>query len=206
MRAYLVWVLLGTLGTAGALAYGATVSDHGMGTMPMDAPAAAKPSIRTTMKKLHESPGGVPRGWKFTIPAGDPKTGREAFAKFECFKCHAVRGEQFPAAAKGADDVGPDMTGMGAHHPAEFLAQSVLDPNAVLLTDKGYTTPDGKSKMPDYTQSMTVRELIDLVAYLKSLKDGEHGHMSTGPGSSQSGAMKNMERKTEGHSMGSMGK
>jgi len=135
------------------------------------------------------SPGGVPPGWKFSIPEGDPQAGRAAFVKFECFKCHAVRGQQFPAAPKKDIDVGPELTGMGGgRHPPEYFAQSILDPNAVILDEPGYTGPDGKSRMPDYNDTMSVRELIDVVAYLGSLKSGEtpgapaHGQGSMPPG------------------------
>jgi uncharacterized protein involved in high-affinity Fe2+ transport len=125
------------------------------------------------MEELHRS-GGVPRGWKFTLPPGDPKTGRELFAKLECNKCHEVKPD-FPKAG-GAGDVGPELTGMGAHHPAEYFAQSIVDPNAVILAGPGFTGPDGRSIMPDYRDSLTFAELVDLVAYIKSLGGGEHDH------------------------------
>lgn len=41
------------------------------------------------------------------------------------------------------------------------------------MTGPGHTGPDGRSVMPDYRESLTVAELIDLVAYMQSLK-GEH--------------------------------
>ena len=59
---------------------------------------------------------------------------------------------------------------MGHHHPAGYLAESVLNPNAVIIEGRGYTAPDGSSIMPDYRGSLTVAELDDLVAYLKSLE------------------------------------
>jgi mono/diheme cytochrome c family protein len=123
--------------------------------------------------------------------------------KFECFKCHAVKGEEFPGVAKTATDVGPDLTGMGGHHLAEYFAESIMNPNAVILTDeKGYMGQDGKSVMPDYSQSMTVRELIDVVAYLKSLKEGDMDHMKMG-----SGPAKKAPTKMPGDSgHGAMGK
>lgn len=161
-------------------------------------------SIRTTLKQLHMSPSGVPKGWKFTVPPGDPKAGRAAFVKFECFKCHAVKGEEFPGVAKTAADVGPDLTEMGGRHPPEFFTQSIIDPNAVILTDKGYTGPDGKSIMPDYSQSMTVRELVDVVAYLKSLKEGGSGHMDMKMGSSSAKKAPMKMPGDSGH--GAMGK
>src|SRR4029079_5515129 len=50
------------------------------------APAAAKPPapIRTTMQALHAA-GGVPKGWKFLMPPGDPARGRDAFVALACF-------------------------------------------------------------------------------------------------------------------------
>jgi uncharacterized protein involved in high-affinity Fe2+ transport len=45
----------------------------------------------------------------------------------------------------------------------------------VILAGPGYTGPDGRSIMPDYRDSLTLGELVDLVAYIKSL-GGDHGH------------------------------
>jgi len=163
-----VWVAVALgLGAGLALAQRA-----GHGTTPASAPAA-KPPAPISMEELHRS-GGVPRGWKFTLPPGDPKTGRELFAKLECNKCHEVKPD-FPKTG-GAGDVGPELTGMGAHHPAEYFAQSIVDPNAVILAGPGFVGPDGRSIMPDYRDSLTFAELVDLVAYIKSLGGDEHDH------------------------------
>jgi hypothetical protein len=58
---------------------------------------------------------------------------------------------------------------MGANHPAEYFAESILNPNAVIVTGPGHTGTDGLSVMPDYRDTLTVAELIDLVAYLRAL-------------------------------------
>src|SRR5262249_34366437 len=87
-----------------------------------------------------------------------------------------IQGEQFPQTSHEPGKSGPDLTGMGAHHPAEYFAESILNPNAVIVTGPGYTDAQGLSIMPNYRESLTVAELIDLVAYLKSL-GGEHGRM-----------------------------
>jgi mono/diheme cytochrome c family protein len=138
--------------------------------------ATPPPPIRTTMKALHAQ-GGVPKGWKFLVPPGDPARGREAFVAMECYACHAVSGEDFPKTSKRAQEPGPELTGMGGHHPAEYFAESILNPNRVIVQGSGYTSTDGLSKMPDYAEVMTVRQLVDVVAYLKSLKDGTmHEH------------------------------
>jgi hypothetical protein len=62
---------------------------------------------------------------------------------------------------------------MGSHHPVEYFAESILNPNAVIITGPGYTDADGMSIMPDYRDTMTVAEFIDLLAYLQSLKGGD---------------------------------
>ncbi|MFQ5894627.1 MAG: copper-binding protein [Nitrospinota bacterium] len=121
-----------------------------------------------TMEELHRH-GGTPRGWKFRIPPGDPESGREVFIENKCFRCHAVEGEDFPAAERKPTDIGPPLSGMGGHHPAEYLAESIVNPNAVILVGKGYFGPDGRSIMPTYADLLTMQELVDLVAYLKSL-------------------------------------
>src|SRR5437867_7383261 len=132
---------------------------------------------KVTMEELHRQ-GGVPRGWKFALPAGDPVRGKQLFADLECYKCHAIQGESVPAAGGDAKNVGPELTGMGGMHPAEYFAESILSPNAVILDGPGYTGPDGKSIMPSYADSLSVAQLVDLVAFLKSLTSGgghEHG-------------------------------
>jgi mono/diheme cytochrome c family protein len=120
------------------------------------------------MEELHHH-GGVPPGWRFAFPEGDPRAGRAVFEKLECYKCHAIQGESFPNAPRQPGDSGPELTGMGTHHPAEYFGESILSPNAVIVTGPGYTGPDGLSVMPDYRDTLTVAELIDLVAYLKAL-------------------------------------
>lgn len=146
---------------------------HSAGT---PSPAPPKAPIRISMEELHRQ-GGVPSGWRFGLPEGDPKGGRDTFVKLECYQCHAIHGESFPQHSSPDTGIGPDLTGMGSHHPAEYFAESILNPNAVIITGPGYTDANGLSIMPDYRASLTVAELIDLVAYLKSL-GSEHAYGS----------------------------
>ena len=126
--------------------------------------AMAREPYRLTMEQLHRQ-GGIPHGWIFQPAEGDAERGRDVFVKLECFQCHAVRGESFPPPSRP----GPDLSGMARHHPAGYLAESVINPNAVIVQEPGYTGPDRLSTMPDYRNSLTLAELDDLVAYLKSL-------------------------------------
>ncbi len=110
---------------------------------------------------------GMPAGWKFTLPKGDAGRGRDAFTKLECFKCHEVKGQTFPGMREAAS-VGPELSGMAAHHDAEFFAEAIMNPGAV-VDEPQWRGPDGTSKMPSFNESITVQELVDLVAFLKSL-------------------------------------
>jgi Cu/Ag efflux protein CusF len=108
-----------------------------------------------------------PKGWTFTMPKGDSVKGRAVFDKFSRFSCHEVRGEKFPAPEKG-QAVGPELSQMGPMHPLEYFTESTINPSAV--AGKKYRGPDGKSKMPTFNDDMTVQELIDLSAYMASLR------------------------------------
>lgn len=145
------------------------------------------------MEELHQH-GGVPPGWKFGMPVGDPKAGRQAFLALECYKCHHIATEKAPEFQPQADHIGPDLTGMGMHHPAEYFAESILNPNAVIVIGEGFSGPNGLSRMPEYNDTLTIKQLIDLVAYLKSLRgaaaatgagDRQHGSHHPGHGSHQ---------------------
>jgi Cytochrome c len=104
-----------------------------------------------------------PQGWRFTMPNGDPVRGKAVFEKFECSYCHEVRGE-FSNPVESA----PELRQMGPLHPVEFFAESIINPNAVV--PKNYRDADGKSPMSDFTEKMTVREFIDVSAYIASLR------------------------------------
>jgi mono/diheme cytochrome c family protein len=95
-----------------------------------------------------------------------------------------VVGENFPAPKAEQGDVGSMLSGMGGMHPAEYFAEIMIDPNASVVwrikhhksEKKGYLGPDGTSKMPSYNDTMTIQQLIDIVAYMKSLTAGGHQH------------------------------
>lgn len=129
--------------------------------------AAASGPIPIPMRGAHEH-GGVPPDWRLRLPQGDPARGRQVFVAMQCDACHAVRGEAF---AQASAKLGPELTGVGAHHPDAYLLESILNPHAVIVEGPGYTEPDGRSMMPGYRDRLTVGQLIDLVAYLKSLRE-----------------------------------
>jgi mono/diheme cytochrome c family protein len=137
----------------------------------------AEAPVKTSQDGAHVH--GTPKDWKFTFPAGNAVDGRKLFVEAECHKCHEVTGEKFPDIVKEKGDVGPELSQMAGAHPYEYFAESIINPNAVIDLDakeKGYTGPDGKSKMPSYNDTLTITQLADLTAYLTSLKGGGHMH------------------------------
>lgn len=144
---------------------------HGQAAPPSaGAPASAPVPVRITMDALHAA-GGVPPGWRFTLPPGDPAAGRQAFVDLKCHACHAMRGEPFPLKPGEVATVGPDLSGVGQHHPKEYLAESIVNPNAVIVDAPGYAGGDGRSLMPEFPQ-MTMAQLANLVAYLGGRSGG----------------------------------
>ena len=45
-----------------------------------------------------------------------------------------------------------------------------MNPNAMIVDGPGYTDDRGSSIMPGYRDKLTVGELVDLVAYLRTLQ------------------------------------
>jgi cytochrome c2 len=71
---------------------------------------------------------GMSSDRKFTLPKGDPAEGRKMFVEVECYKCHEVKGEKFPAVAEGEKGVGPELSQMAGMHPQNFLLSLLLIP------------------------------------------------------------------------------
>ncbi len=148
---------------------------------PLAASSPAQPPRKGTPPPRGDAHAehGTPKGWTFSWPkGGNPAKGREIFVKLECYSCHEVRGENYPAPTDRSK-VGPELSAMGPLHDEAYFAESIINPGALIDKGKGYAGPDGSSKMPSFNDSVTVQEVIDLVAYLRQLKP---------PGGSPAGA------------------
>jgi len=128
------------------------------------------PPVRMSMEALHAA-GGVPFDWKLTPAPGDAVRGRAVYEEYGCASCHVVQGETF---AQQGSNPGPELTGMGAHHPPGYFVESIVNPNAIVVEGAGYAGPTGLSTMPSYPD-MSLVDLTDVVAYLSSLNSG-HNH------------------------------
>ncbi|MEE9295837.1 MAG: cytochrome c [Phycisphaerae bacterium] len=94
--------------------------------------------------------------------------GREAFEVMKCWQCHMIAGEDFGPLEQGK--IGPELTGMGDIQTYEYIRESILNPNAVIVPPlEDHTDEEGRSKMPVYEDSMKLRELDRMIYYLASL-------------------------------------
>lgn len=110
------------------------------------------------------SPAGSPVGSPVAM-AGDVKAGMALAA--QCLACHSVDGKPM---------VGPTWMGLyGAEVELEdgskvtadeaYLIESIKDPNAKVV--KGFP----KGAMPPYGAILTDQNIIDLIAYIRSLEE-----------------------------------
>ena len=113
-------------------------------------------------------------GFSFPIEQGDIGAGRQAFIDHHCHQCHSVAGVTLPALA-GASPVQLELGGniTAAKSYAE-LVSSIIDPKHAISEEyREQQLPDAviplESPMPmPHVDNMTVRQLIDLVAFLDS--------------------------------------
>lgn len=101
------------------------------------------------------------------LPEGDEQRGRQVFQELKCNACHAVAGDaelKDPIATRP----GPVLGLKQSTYKSRFLAQSITAPShAIAPGFKEKENPE-RSRMGDFTETMTIRQLSDVVAYLKS--------------------------------------
>ena len=114
-----------------------------------------------------------PRG--FRLPDGDVQAGKATFVALGCNQCHKVSGEDLPDPQ--VKPAVPKLGGPSTTLPTDGqLVTSIINPSHRIKKRDGTesTIEDGKtSRMSDFTEVMTVRQLIDLVAYLHTVHELE---------------------------------
>lgn len=105
----------------------------------------------------------------FVLPAGDPAAGRETFVELQCNGCHTVAGVDM-AVPVADPPVGVDLAVVSRRRTDSELAMAIIDPDHALATRfaSGVMDVRGHSRMGDYSDVMSVRQLIDVVAFLKA--------------------------------------
>lgn len=110
----------------------------------------------------------------FRLPEGDADRGKDTFVHFKCHQCHAVEGVDLPLVEEKSGlrfALGGEVVKVKSYGE---LVTAIIQPQHVVSADylatikeaesKGYTSP-----MPEYNDTMTVRQMSDLVVFL-------HGH------------------------------
>ena len=105
----------------------------------------------------------------FRLPDGDAEVGRQLFVQLECNSCHTIYELEIPAAS----EPGPVSISLGGPvarvRTYGQLVSSVINPShriAPRYSDEG-VSQDGESLMRIYNETMTVQQLVDLVAFLQ---------------------------------------
>ena len=107
------------------------------------------------------------------VPRGDVEAGRQAFNDLRCVYCHRVVAEPDLTPPISANP-GPDLGGVQAALSISRLATSILVPSHTISQGisrerRQRMLETGSSSMGDFTDVMTIRQLVDLVAFLQSL-------------------------------------
>ena len=107
---------------------------------------------------------------------GDAARGGKLFGTLPCVSCHDVT-KPWPGG-----DICPNLGNIAteaarivrsreyrgkAKTAAEYIRESIVDPNAYIVPGASYRTADGQSVMPkDFGTALTGAQIDDLVAYL----------------------------------------
>ncbi|UCF39021.1 MAG: c-type cytochrome [Acidobacteriota bacterium] len=112
------------------------------------------------------------------LPDGNAVAGKQAFTDMQCYACHEVPGEDYPAPSA----ITPTFVDLDAERLEQTrhqLVESIIAPShrfAAPEPPEGETAGDlnirsgTKSRMSDYSDRMTVGQMLDLVAYLEELR------------------------------------
>jgi hypothetical protein len=106
----------------------------------------------------------------FRLPEnGDVERGKAAFVALKCYGCHTVANVEMPPPTS----VGLPVPLGGTVYEVRtdgYLVTSIIHPShAVAHPRQGAVlAPEAESHMPDFSRDMTVRQLVDLVAFLQS--------------------------------------
>ncbi len=96
---------------------------------------------------------------------GDPARGESVFRREDvgCFKCHAING--------AGGQVGPDLRGLGAGSPMDYIVEAVLVPNKAVR--EGYAAVIAETKDGEVHSGIKVRQTREELI----LRDSEHDEL-----------------------------
>lgn len=107
----------------------------------------------------------------FVLPQGDVEQGLAVFTDYKCYRCHTVVNHEFPE----LDFEPPFVLNLGGevYRVSDYgeLLTAVVNPSHIispryLNMQKGAGRDVVESTMPDFSEDMTVAEMVDLVEFL----------------------------------------
>ncbi len=103
------------------------------------------------------------------IPDGNASLGKLAFKKYRCFDCHQFS-EMYIESESTSNIKGPSIAFSDKDNIS--IATAIINPSHSIAPGYGKGVPEDEqiSPMKNFKNQMSVQELIDLVAYLKSEK------------------------------------
>ena len=118
---------------------------------------------------LHACGSDPKSPWGFRLPDGNAVKGQALFVELQCNACHTIAGLELAAPAQR----GPVAVVLGGPvarvKTYGDLVSSVINPSHKLIFNypEEKIARDGESRMRIYNETMTVQQLIDLVAFLQ---------------------------------------
>lgn len=106
----------------------------------------------------------------FRLPAdGNPERGKQAFMQLGCHSCHEVSGADLPRPTV-QPPVPVTLGGQVDRKLSDaYLVTSMINPSYDLAPyPKDQISSGGVSRMPNYADKMSVRQMVDVVAFLQT--------------------------------------
>lgn len=113
---------------------------------------------------------GPRSGAGLRLPNGDVVRGKQAFQDLGCNRCHSIAGEA-RTTVDSPEDVIIVLGGKVPHIETHGeLVTSIVNPSHGFPShyEREDITIEGSSKMINFNETMTVKQLIDLTEYLQS--------------------------------------
>lgn len=113
-------------------------------------------------------------GWQFKLPEGAAQAGEAVFIQLGCPSCHLVAGRSYAGQDLSREPVAPTLGSAQAALTREYLAERLISYDRFLPGGHykaTYSRSDGSSRMGNFNDVITVRQLIDLVEFIKSIRE-----------------------------------
>jgi len=124
----------------------------------------------------------------FRLPEGSIWKGKTAFVDLGCIQCHSVVDEdlipELTTPRKVHVVLGGEVTRVKTYGQ---LVTSIINPSHVIsaMPKSEYTDSEGNSLMPDFSEEMTVKQMIDIAEFLQARYEvviPEHAYSDYGYG------------------------